>query len=164
MFIQNLSVNINLFNSGEIQETLFLKIFDILKNGCDSVQGKCSLFISHLIHNQYKTLRRKEIIEMVLQDLAYSKSYKHRRSYIQFCSVCLTVLPLSLFITHFLEPLLDMAKDPMNEVKVFFLKGAITIRPYLEKDVDLLLRFNSYLNALRLSENKQVSKEAEQTD
>ena len=32
------------------------------------------------------------------------------------------------------------------------------------KDVDLLLRFNTNLNALRLSENKNVSKEAEKTD
>lgn len=64
--------------------------------------------------------------------MAESTSSNHRRSYITFCSVCLSILPFSLFSKHFLEPFLVLAKDPVNEVKLTFLKNALVIRPYFE--------------------------------
>lgn len=44
---------------------------------------------------------------------------------------------------------MEMANDPLQQVKIHFLNSALKIRPYLEQDLDLILRFNENLNMLR---------------
>lgn len=57
-----------------------------------------------------------------------------------------------------------MASDKISEVKLQFLYSAITIRPFLEQDVDLLLRFNNSLNNLQIDQSKNVSNVAQRID
>jgi hypothetical protein len=53
-----------------------------------------------------------------------------------------------------------MATDRINEVRVAFLNSTPIIRPYLEFDVDLLLRFNEILNTLAMDHSNIVCETA----
>lgn len=55
---------------------------------------------------------------------------------------------------------MEMAKDKVPEVKIHFLNSVITIRPFLEQDLDLILKFNNNLTMLRIEENLKVSEAA----
>lgn len=60
------------------------------------------------------------------------------------------------FKETFLELYLKMASDKIAELRIQFLYSATVVRPYLEQDVDLLLRFNNGLNQLQMDSSQSV--------
>jgi hypothetical protein len=60
---------------------------------------------------------------------------------------------------------MTLAEDPVAEVRVCFLNSVSVVRPYLEKDIDMILKINNSLNNLRMTDNsKLVSQAAERLE
>ena len=58
------------------------------------------------------------------------------------------IFSFKTFKLFFLEDYMTMVSDRVAEVRVKFLQSAPIIRPYLEQDIDLMLKFNNNLNYL----------------
>jgi hypothetical protein len=67
------------------------------------------------------------------------------------------VLSFRKFREYFLEIYMSMATDEVSAVKVHFLNSVIIIRPYIEQDLDLMIKFNNHLTTLRLCDKMDVS-------
>lgn len=87
-----------------------------------------------------------------------------RKAYISFCTQAIKVLSFRKFREYFLDLYISMATDEVSAVKVHFLNSAMIIRPYIEQDLDLMIKFNNHLTTLRLSEKRDVSATAERVD
>lgn len=63
-----------------------IDLLDLLKKSCEQVKRSVSLCISQIIHNQYNTLKKKELIDSMVTDFAKGKGFLLRKSYITFCT------------------------------------------------------------------------------
>ena len=95
---------------------------------------------------QYRQSIRSKLMETMVREFALSQSNIFRKAFITFCTHAVKVFSVSSFKDHFLEHYIVMATDRVAEVRLKFLYSAPVIRPYLEQDIDLMLRYNEILN------------------
>jgi len=95
---------------------------------------------------------------------ALGNGFVLRKTFITFCAEAIQVFSFKMFREHFLESYLVLTNDPIDQVKVHFLKSVLASRPYIQQDVDLMIRFNNLLTQLRLSEIDSVAFAAERLD
>eukprot|EP00906_Rhabdomonas_costata_P010954 RCo015427 len=92
-------------------------LFRHLSTGSMATKDKCAemimLFTRKLNNNQQQV----EIFGRLLQDFARSRSCWHRQSFVLVCHHCLRFFSRKFFREKFLESALDLAKDPISNVR-----------------------------------------------
>ena len=104
------------------------------------------------------------MIDLVVKDLYDSQSSIMRKAFATFCTQAAKVLSFKCCKEHFLEPYSHLSEDKLVDVKVHFLNSIVDVRPYLELDIDLILKFNNNLTLLRIDENRKISDTALEVD
>eukprot|EP01112_Ceratiomyxa_fruticulosa_P019163 TRINITY_DN6229_c0_g2_i1.p1 TRINITY_DN6229_c0_g2~~TRINITY_DN6229_c0_g2_i1.p1 ORF type:complete len:952 (-),score=180.52 TRINITY_DN6229_c0_g2_i1:67-2649(-) len=103
--------------------------------------------------------KRKEICARLINEFGKSDSYWGRSTFIQVCSFMATAFSRKFFKETFFETVLDMASDPVPNVRM----RVCSIFPSLKKmirlpeDTSLLKKLNTYIAHLKNDRDRDVS-------
>lgn len=135
-----------------------------MKKSNDAVKQAGAWFIANLIHNQYKQTVRTQLIELVKEEFALSKTFTLRKCFIKFCVAAVNVMSFEQFRTHFFDLYLKLAEDKIQDVRIAFLNSVCTIRPFLELDTAALNDFNVCLNNFMMEQSTTIFELTNQVD
>lgn len=164
LFIRNFGSALQYFNSVELQELIYPKVFERMKSSNDQVKQAGAWFIANLIANQYRCTQRQALIDTVVNDLGRSKTFALRKCFIMCCVSAVQVLSFETFKQHFFNLYLKMAEDKIADVRISFLNSAVEVRPYLEQDPTSLNEFNLVLSTFLLDQSPTIFELTNQVD
>jgi hypothetical protein len=116
--------------------------------------------MAQIYHNTYSQQRRSALEETFINEFYQSKSFANRKAFIYLCQSLVQVSSFQKFKDTFLEQYMTLAEDPVAEVRVCFINSVSVVRPFLEKDIDIILKFNNSLNNLRMADKSRLVAQA----
>lgn len=79
-----------------------------------------------------------------------------RKTYIYFCKSAVQSFSRQFFKTNFTDAYLALSKDRVATVRMEFAHSVITIKPYIDYDVNLNLELMDILNRLKMDSDRDV--------
>ena len=84
-FLTNISKSIHLFHVPELTDAFTPSIFEYIKHGNTEVRSAAGKCLVTLVRHNYQSQRRKELMDMIREELGHSNSSVLRKTFIVCC-------------------------------------------------------------------------------
>ncbi|KAG9336566.1 hypothetical protein JZ751_002913, partial [Albula glossodonta] len=116
--LQRYSCLPRIISGDQIYFRFLQRMFTIITtNNVLPVQREAARTLCVFLRYNRKLEQRQEIISKVLDQLAQGRSYWNRLRYLDLCEIAMELFSKSYFCKHFLLPALELASDPVANVR-----------------------------------------------
>jgi hypothetical protein len=148
----------------EIHQQIVPMLVEWVTNGNRETQEAACECLATIYKYQHHSPSRAELQKVIMKEMAHSKQWGMRKTWLYFCKYIVQLMPADYFKQHFMKEYLSFAEDKVSNVRREFVYVMLIIKPFFDKDSDLNLEMMDILTKLNMDPDKDVREAAEHVD